>query len=298
MFDLMLTRSAGPVTRLAIAALVLSLPGLAGAQQPAAAAPAPVAKLVAEPATLSLRAGTEVAFKVRALDASGRGDPRRLVRVMAGTRALRFSDTSVVASAAGRYEATAMAQGANGAPITLSIPVVVAWPALSKVEIVSSSASIFAGVSAPQKVAGWHADGSERSGLTGNWRSSNTAIATVNRFGEVTGVAPGSVTIEVESEGVRTSRAFTVTPNPVAKVEIMMPEAPMRTGDVIHLKAAARRANGAEIAGYPITWSYTYAPDDSIAPAGTPGRGGDRAVRSVRGNYPGRYTVLAQAAGA
>lgn len=298
MFGLMLTRAAGPVTRLAVAALLLSLPGVARAQQPAAAAPAPVAKLVAEPASLSLRAGTEVAFKVRALDASGKEIPGAFVRVMAGTRALRFSDTSVVASAAGRYEATAMAQGANGAPITLAIPVVVAWPALSKVEIVSSSASIFAGVSAPQKVAGWHADGSERSGLTGSWRSSNAAIATVNRFGEVTGVAPGSVTIEVEAEGVRASRAFTVTPNPVAKVEIMMPEAPMRTGDVIHLKAAARRANGTEIAGYPITWSYTYVPDDSIAPAGIPGGAGIVQFDRFAANYPGRYTLIAQAAGA
>ena len=166
-----------------------------------------------------------------------------------------------------------MAQGANGAPITLSIPVVVAWPALSKVEIVSSSdldlrrasprrRSSPAGT--PTAASG---PGSPAAGA-----APNAAVATVNRFGEVTGVAPGAVTITVEAEGVRTSRAFTVLPNPVAKVEIRCPSRRCAPGDVIHLKAAARRANGAEIAKYPITWSYTYVAGRLDRAGGDPGR--------------------------
>ena len=295
MVRLMLTPAASLVTRaLALGLLVLGGSVAAGAQQ--AAAPAtPVAKLVAEPASLTLRAGAEVAFRVRALDAQGREIPGAFVRVMAGSRALRFTDTSVVATVAGRYEATAMAQGANGAPITLAIPVNVAWPALARVEIVTQSTSVYVGVTSAPKLAGWHADNSERAGLTGSWRSSDAAIAAVNRFGEVTGVAPGAVTISVESEGARASKAFTVLPNPVARVVIEMPESQMRTGDVIHLKASARRANGSVIADYPITWSYTYAPDDSIAPAGIPGGAGIVQFDRFAANYPGRYALIAQA---
>ncbi len=299
MIGLMVTRLARRVTRaLAFLALAGGTAGLATAQQAAAPAPAPVAKLVAEPASLTLKAGTEATFKVRAYDAQGKEIPDAFVRVMAGTRALRFTGTTVVASAAGRYEATAMAQGVDGAPVSITIPVTVTWPALTRVAIVSEGNEVYAGVTVAQRIAGWHADQSERTGLTGSWRSSNTAVATVNRFGEVTGVAPGTATITVETEGASATKAFTVLPNPVAKVQIEMPETQMRTGDVIHLKASALRANGSAVAGYPITWSYTYTPDDSIAPAGIPGGAGIVQYDRFAANYPGRYSLIAQAGNA
>lgn len=300
MIGLMVTRVARRVTRaLAFVALAGGTAASVTAQQQAATpAPAPVAKLVAEPASLTLKAGTEATFKVRAYDAQGKEIPDAFVRVMAGTRALRFTGTTVVASAAGRYEATAMAQGANGAPVSITIPVTVTWPALTRVAIVSEGNEVYAGVTVAQRIAGWHADESERTGLTGSWRSSNTAVATVNRFGEVTGVAPGTTTITVETEGASATKAFTVLPNPVAKVRIEMPETQMRTGDVIHLKASALRANGTAVAGYPITWSYTYTPDDSIAPAGIPGGAGIVQYDRFAANYPGRYSLIAQAGNA
>lgn len=299
MIGLMVTRVARRVTRaLAFVALAGGTAASVTAQQAATPAPAPVAKLVAEPASLTLKAGTEATFKVRAYDAQGKEIPDAFVRVMAGTRALRFTGTTVVASAAGRYEATAMAQGANGAPVSITIPVTVTWPALTRVAIVSEGNEVYAGVTVAQRIAGWHADESERTGLTGSWRSSNTAVATVNRFGEVTGVAPGTTTITVETEGASATKAFTVLPNPVAKVRIEMPETQMRTGDVIHLKASALRANGTAVAGYPITWSYTYTPDDSIAPAGIPGGAGIVQYDRFAANYPGRYSLIAQAGNA
>ena len=299
MMRLMLTRTAALVTRGAsLGLLVMGSAGIGGAQQ-APATPAPeIAKLVAEPAALAVKAGAETAFRVRAYDAAGREIPGAFVRVMAGTRALRFTDTSVVANAAGKYEATAMAQGANGAPVMLTIPVTVSWPALARVAIVTESNTLYAGVTESQKLLGWHADSSERTGLSGSWRSSNPAIATVNRFGELTGVAPGAVTISVEAEGVRGSKTFTVLPNPVARVEIQMPESQMRTGDVIHLKAVARRANGSEVANYPITWSYTYVPDDTLAPGGIPGGAGIVQFDRFAANYAGRYALIAQAGNA
>ena len=299
MIGLMVTRLARRVTRaFAFAALVGGTAASVTAQQAATPAPAPVARLVAEPASLTLKAGTEATFKVRAYDAQGKEIPDAFVRVMAGTRALRFTGTSVVASAAGRYEATAMAQGANGAPVSITIPVTVTWPALTRVAIVSEGNEVYAGVTVAQRIAGWHADQSERTGLTGSWRSSNTAVATVNRFGEVTGIAPGTATITVETEGASATKAFNVLPNPVAKVQIEMPETQMRTGDVIHLKASALRANGSAVAGYPITWSYTYTPDDSIAPAGIPGGAGIVQYDRFAANYPGRYSLIAQAGNA
>ncbi|MDH5234394.1 MAG: hypothetical protein OEW77_05490, partial [Gemmatimonadota bacterium] len=292
----MVTRFPANVTRaVRVSALLCATATLLGAQQP----PAPVvARLVAEPANLAIKAGVESPFRVRAYEANGKEIPGAFVRLMAGTRALRFTDTSVVANAAGKYEATAMAQGANGAPVMLTIAVAVTWPALARVEIAAGADALYAGVTEPQRLQGWHADGSERSGLSGAWRSSDPAVATVNRFGELTGVAAGPVTLSVDAEGVKASRTYTVLPNPVTRVEIQTPESQMRTGDVIHLKAVARRANGSEVANYPITWSYTYTPDDSIAPAGIPGGAGIVQYDRFAANYPGRYALIAQAGNA
>jgi plastocyanin len=122
---------------------------MAAVAAPVAAQDAPpAAKLVAEPAAITLRAGQTVTFKVRAYDAQGKLIPNAFVRVQSGNRAVRFSDTTVTATAAGKFEATAMAPGANGAPIMLTIPVTVTWPALSRVEIGSASATLYAGLTA------------------------------------------------------------------------------------------------------------------------------------------------------
>ena len=258
----------------------------------------PAAKLVAEPAAISLRAGETKPFKVRAYDAAGKEIANPFVQVRAGNRAVRFGDGTVTATAAGKFEATAMALGANGAPIMLTIPVSVTWPALSTLEIASASTSLYAGLTMPLKLKGAHADGSERTGLSGTWRTSDAKVATVNRFGDVTALTPGTVTVSVEAEGVRASKQFTVTTNPVASLELDIAESVVRTGDVIHLKAKAKRANGQVVANAPITWSYTYVPDDSIAPAGLPGGAGIVQFDRFAANYPGRYTLLAQSGGA
>ena len=298
----MVTLARLPVIGVALTAFAMAsaIPAARAVAQQApvapAAVPAPVAKLVAEPASLTLKAGQSAAFSVMAFDASGKEIPNAFVRIMGG-RAVRFGDNTVVAIAAGKYEATAMAEGANGQRVTLTIPVTVTWPALTKLEVTSEALTIFAGLTVPQRVKGWHADSTERSGLTASWRSSNPAVASVNRFGDVAAKTAGSVTITAESDGVRATRTYTVLANPVAAIEIDMPESQMRTGDVIHLKASARRANGRVINDIPITWSYTYTPDDSIAPAGIPGGAGIVQFDRFAANYPGRYVLIAQAGG-
>jgi hypothetical protein len=294
------------VTRTACAAafvlsLVWSVGGLLSAQGQAGqaagqAAATPVAKLVAEPASLSLRTGESVALKVTAYDAAGKVIPDALVRVNLPRTAGTYTDGKVTAFRAGTFTATAVAAGAAGAPpVTLEIPVTIAWPALASLEIAVEPGRLYTGVTLAHRARGVHPDGSERPGLAATWRSSDPSVATVDRFGNVTALKTGAVTITASAEETKAEKAYTVAANPVARLDLGITETTIRTGDVIRLIGSPRRADGAAVADVPITWSYTYtAPEGNHTPK-APGGAGIIDNGLFVANYPGLYTILASA---
>lgn len=257
------------VTRAATLMVVAS--AVAAAQQPAET---PVARLVVEPAQVTVEAGKPAPIKLTAYAANGSVIANAAVRWQGGGRNVTVTETSITGRQAGNFELTAVAAGANGQQVTVVLPVTVKWPALARLEIVPAEGRLYTNTTLANRLRGWHADSSERGGINGNWRSSNAAVATVDRFGNVTGVRAGSATISAELDGVRATRTFTVAANPVARLEITVKEDQFRTGDVVHLTATARSAAGATVADAPVTWTYTYVPDDSIAPNGVPGGAG------------------------
>jgi hypothetical protein len=280
-----------------IAAALLLAPAIpVGAQQVTQPEPA-VAKLVAEPAKLNLKVGDSVAFKVTAYDAKGAVLPDAGIRVGGPRTAVYFGEGFARALRAGTFTATATAGVGFGTtpPVTLDVPVTISWPALTTIEVTAAPGRLYTGITIPHSAKGKHADGSERSGLVANWRSSDPGVARVDRFGNVSGVKPGTVTIVAEAEGVRGEKRYTVAANPVTAIDLDIKESSVRTGDVVHLNAAAKRANGTTVDDAPITWSFTYTPDDSIA---APGGAGivDQAPDGwvFAGNYPGRYTIMAK----
>ncbi|MSO48393.1 MAG: hypothetical protein EXQ49_00580 [Acidobacteria bacterium] len=262
------------------------------------APPIAVAKLVAEPATVSMRAGESVAVKITAFDARGKPIPDAQVRVNLPRTAGTYADGKITAFAAGKVVATAVAAGAMGAPpVTLEIPVTIAWPALATLDVSAEPGRLYTGLTLAHKASGAHADGSNRAGLVANWRSSDPAVATVDRFGNVTGVKPGAVTITAESESVSATRAHTVAANPVATLQLGITESTLRTGDVIKLVGTPKRADGTTVTDAPITWSFTYtAPEGNTVQA--PGGPGIIDDGLFVANYPGRFNILASAGSA
>ena len=279
---------------------------LVHAQQPAAPAqgaaaqPAPprVARLVAEPAALVLTAGQAVPFAIKAYDSTGAVIANPRLRMSGPRQVMRFDVdngqvTGVTGIKAGKYEMVAMAVGEPAAqPVRITIPVTIQWPKIAQVEILPEPGRLYTGVTLAHRARAVHADQSERKEVTVTWRSSNDAVATVDRFGNVTARRPGAVTITAEAEGVSATTRHTVAANPVATLTIDIEENSVRTGDVVHLKATAKRAGGAAIPDVPITWSYTYTPDDTIAAPGATGVI-DRGLFAAE--VPGRYTLLATA---
>ncbi|HVT38231.1 MAG TPA: Ig-like domain-containing protein [Gemmatimonadaceae bacterium] len=243
-----------------------------------------------------MKAGETIPVKITAYDAQGAVIPNAVLFVQGGPRqAVTWADGKMKATQAGSFSAVAMAFGGSGnPPVTLEIPVSVTWPPLARVEVMPDSGTLYVGVTLGERVRGFHADSSERKGVTATWKSSNPSVATVNRFGDVTAVAPGAVTITVEAEGKTAQRRYTVAANPVSSIDIGIAETSLKTGDVVHLKATAKRSNGTPVADAPITWSYTYVPDDSLVPGGVKGGPGIMQFGRFTANYPGRFTLIAQ----
>ncbi len=261
----------------------------------AAQEPVPVARLVAEPATISLQAGTATPLRIRAYDANGREITTPELRVFGARRAVAWSDGEVRAFTAGAHTLTATAAGAGGTPVQLEIPVTVTWPPLASLDIVASEGRLYTGVTLAHTVRGAHADGSPRPGLDPVWRSSNAEVASVDRFGNVRGLRAGTTTITANVEGRTATITHTVAVNPVASLELDLGRDVLSTGDVIPLQATAKRADGTVVADIPLTWSYTYTPDDSLANNGVPGGAGIIQFGRFTGNHPGRYTLMARA---
>jgi len=285
------------------ALVVLGTAPALGAQQPvqqqsAQAVPAPVAvsRMTIEPASLTMKAGETAKITITAYGANGQVIPSPLVRSFGPRGKVQVSaNGDVKALAAGRHEITATAAGPDGQPITASIPVTVTWPALAKLAIVPEKGRLHTGVMLGHTVQGTHADGSERKGIQAQWRSSAPAIASVDRYGNVTAHRAGTVAITATAEGVTATHNYTVTANPVASIDIGIKETDLRTGDVIRLAATAKRANGQPVNDAHITWSYTYTPDDTTVAPGGPGiiDWGRFAA-----NHPGRFTLIAQSGSA
>lgn len=252
----------------------------------------PVAKLVAEPAKVTLKAGETVALKVRAFDAQGKEIANPALRVTGPRLALTIGDGNVTGLRAGSYTVVATAFDlTRGETATVEIPILITWPALAKIEISAEPGRLAPGVVIAHSVKGSHADGSPRYPLTVTWRSSAPTVASVDRFGNVTGLKPGAVTISAEAEGITAQKQYTLAANPVASIELGIKESSISTGDVVHLAATAKRSNGTAVDDAKISWSFEYTPDDTIAAPGGPGiieRG------LFAPNAPGRFTLIAQ----
>ncbi len=285
-----------PIRRLslAVSAVLVSTAGLLAAQ--AAQAPTvAVVKVVAEPAALRMEAGKTAPLTVTALDAAGREVANAIIRVNLPRRSASWADGQVTAFLVGEHTATIVATGAPGTPpVTIEVPVTVVWPPLKALEISADPGTLYTGVTIGHHAKGINEDGSERASALVAWASSNPRVATVDRFGFVTAVAPGTASIRATLDGTSAERTVTVLVNPVASLELGITEATIRTGDVIDLVGTARRADGGVVNDMPVTWSYAYLAPEGNTPK-APGGAGIIDNGLFVANYPGIYTILAQA---
>jgi len=256
-----------------------------------------VARIEASPARLVVQVGEAVALELTAYDASGTRVPAEvsLVGPRTGVDVVSwFDDGTVQGVTPGEYNLVALARapGSNVEPLRLPIPVTVRWPAISRIEVAAEHPRLYEGTTVRHSARALHGDGSERPLPAIEWTSSDPAVATVDRFGYVTAVGRGTVTIRASVEGTSGAASYEVAAFPATRLELTGGADEVRTGDVQTFELRALDARGNEIGDLPVTWSHTW--------QGVPGVVAPQAPAQVLGNkfvadVPGIYTVMASA---
>jgi hypothetical protein len=288
----------GPSLRLprlaaAAIALVIALP-LAGQQEPRE-----VVRLEAEPAELRVTVGASADFAVTARDPVGEAVEVGL-RFAAPAGGVRVEEGRVTGLEVGAHEVVVTPLPTPGVtwdpedPPVLRIPVEVGWPPVSEVRIDVAPGTLYAGTTLRHGAVPVHADGSARPEAEVRWSTSDRAVATVDRFGNVTAHRPGTVRVIAESDGARSEVQHEVRALPAVRLDISLPTDRIRTGDVVDLTATAMAADGSVVRDVPLTWSVAFEPrPEDGRHAG--GGGGRLADGRFVAEMPGRYTLLAQA---
>ncbi|MEW5915071.1 MAG: Ig-like domain-containing protein [Gemmatimonadota bacterium] len=178
--------------------------------------PAPVASVQLTAIATTLEVGTSLGTTVRLADAQGRVLTGRTVTYQSSSVAIATVDNvgTVTGVSAGTVTITATSEGRSG-----TLALTVTTPAIGFVAIAQRTPSVSVGQTAALTAKAFDNAGRELTGRTITWSSANSAIATVDGTGLVTGIASGSVFIRVEAEGKRDSvslRVRSLTPPSIA----------------------------------------------------------------------------------
>lgn len=155
----------------------------------------------------------------------------------------------VTAVSPGETSITATSEGksADGAITVVPVPV-------TSVQLSATTASIVVGTTTTLTATPRAADNTALTGRTVTWTTANATIVTVAN-GVVTGVSPGVTTVTATSEGKSADATITVTPVPVANVDVTPVNTSLLVGGSRTLTATARDASGVALTGRAITWS-------------------------------------------
>src|SRR5438093_6356257 len=126
---------------------------------------------------------------------------------------------------------------------------------VASVAVSPGSATIAAAGSVSLAATPKDAGGIPLLGRVVTWSSDNTAAATVNGSGLVSGVAAGTATITATCEGRAGTSDITVSSVPVALVTVSPTSASVQEGSTTQLTATPKDAGGIPLLGRVLTWS-------------------------------------------
>ncbi|HKW12192.1 MAG TPA: Ig-like domain-containing protein [Gemmatimonadaceae bacterium] len=221
----------------------------------ATVAPVPVASLVLSPLGTTVMRGATVQYSATAKDAAG--------NVLSGRLVLWSSSNTAVATIASSGLATTLTTGSTnigavseGVTAQTSLTVTATPPPpVASVAVSLASSNLNVGQTTQASATLKDVGGNVLTGRAITWSSSNTAVATVNANGVVTGAGAGSANIIATSEGVTGQASVSVTVVPVASVTVSLASSSLTTGKTTQATAVTKDAGGNVLSGRAVTWS-------------------------------------------
>ena len=247
------------------------------------------------PTELSLRVNETAQLDVVVLDANGEPEDVPIVFFTRSNRAITVTSSGKVeAHRPGDFTMTVRTARSAGSPVSVHVPVHVAWAELAAIEFVGLPPETFAGERIPFEVRVVDALGFVREDLPPRISSTNDMVAEVDEFGRLVAKSAGSCKIEASVEGLSHSFQLRVLPNPVRSVALDVPVTSARTGDVLQFTATPKDEAGRPVEGARVEFSFVAMPLDDLGPAAT---GQIEPDGRFVASDPGAYTVYATSAG-
>lgn len=240
--------------------------------------PAAVSTVTVSPVDVALTPGGTSTLSATARDAQGNTLTGRAVtwNSSSGTVATVSQSGLVTAVAAGTASISALVEGHSGSATVTVSPVPVA-----SITVPSATAAVVAG-----QTVQLDATGNALADRLIAWTSTAETIATVNGSGLVAGVAVGTSTIRATSEGKSAEVVVTVSPKPVASIELSVTAATMVHSQPLQLVATPKDAAGAPLTGRTVAWSTSASTVATVSIAGL-----------VTADQPGSATITATSEG-
>src|SRR5207244_2076197 len=253
----------------------------------------PVASVTVTPASASVPQGATVQLTATPRDANGTALSGRVVTWGSNNTAVATGSGSGLVSGAGaggdgaiRYHAL-LAAAPIGWVVQDYLAKIVPTVPVAAVTVSPASVSVLQGQTVQLTATPRDANGNPLTGRVITWQSSNSAIASVNGSGLVSGVAAGGpVTMTATSEGQSGTATVTVTVAPVAAVTVSPASASVPAGQTQQLTATLRDANGNILTGRSVTWASTNTPVATVTGTGL-----------VNGKVAGSATISATGGG-
>ena len=212
--------------------------------------PGPVSRVFVSPNPLAMVSGDKQPLAVSAQDATG--------TVLSGHAVIWASSDTRVATVAGG-EVTAVGAGnasisATVENVTGSTAVTVTTPPVGTVSV--APATITVGEKLRMTATVTDTRGNVVTDRTVTWSVPTNAVAAINAStGEVTGIAPGTVSVTATSEGKSGSGTLTVTLAPVATVSISPSSRTIKQNEMSQaFNATTKDGAGNTVTGRTITW--------------------------------------------
>ncbi len=274
-----------------IAALfaIFALAGSASAQDPA--------RIEVNHTSAQMRVGDEIQLVAQVFDANGH-ELDIPVMFLAGRGQRNRIDVNrrtgaVRAVKGGQFQILALVPTARD--IAAQVDIEVAYPPVDRVEVTPGEGGGFYVGASTRHTAQVIDEADDVRDIEIQWTTSDDRIATVDRFGIMTAMAPGSVVLRAEADGTATEVRYDVKESPAVALSVSTSQETARTGDVIRFSTQANDAEGQPVSDMPVTYTVISDPATSatadIAPAEVDDKG--RFVAYA----PGVYSLVANVPG-